>query len=163
MFICYLAIIGPNNQVVRHTPISLVAQLRLFRKSIERNPFLVNISHFNLLYKDRTSLHQARGARAKLHAVVSIIPISETHRNCENKRWNGLFQIQGSVEEKLASKMKNDYVHATNPKGQRSKQASPSFLPPLRASRSRMRPHRPVHCVFRRIGDHTERARVGED
>lgn len=87
MFIWYLAIIGPNDQVVRHIPINLLAQLRLFRKSIERNPFLVNISHFNLLYKNRTSLHQARRAGAKRDAVITIVTISDTHWNCKNKEW----------------------------------------------------------------------------
>lgn len=149
----YLATIGANNQVIGDSPIGLVAQFRLFRESIERDPFPVNISHFNMFYKDSASLHQARGVRPKLHPTVAIIPVPETHRNCQKTKWNALFEMQGSVEEKLALNMKNLCIHAAYPKGQRSEEARPSLLPPLRAGgRSRMSPHRTVHGSRRRMG-----------
>lgn len=61
------------------------------------------------------------------------------------------------MEEKLALKMKNLCIHAAYPKGQRSEQARPSLLPPLRAGRSsRTGPRRTVHGLCRRL-EMTER------
>ena len=112
IYLLYLAAVGSNNHiVVRNTPICLVAQFRLLRKGIKRDPSLIIISNFYLFHKYRARLHQPRRAWSKHHSIIPIVPISETHTNCKNQKQNTCLRLKGQLKNQSVKKIVK--LHAT--------------------------------------------------
>lgn len=101
IYLLYLAAVGSNNHIVRDTPICLVAQFRLLRKGINKDPSFIIISNLNLFHKYRASLHQPRRAWSKHHSIIPIVPISETHTNCKNQKQNTCLRLKGHFENQF--------------------------------------------------------------
>lgn len=111
IFICYLTAVRSDYQVVGGTPICFGAQFRFFRERVKKNPFPINICDLNLLYKNRTCRDQTRGAGSNHHSTVSIIPISDSHRNCKDESRTIWLRLKGQLNRNWHRKMKKITCH----------------------------------------------------